>query len=61
MTLCKKTHDEDQLNVLALGLNFATAPKSIPKKDIIARTEEEASRIKNDKGQQLREKEMHQQ
>ena len=40
---------------LGLGFNFATAPKSIPKEDIMARTEEVASSMKHNEGQQLRE------
>ena len=37
-----------------MGLNFATAPRDIPKTDIIARTESFAKQMKED-GQLLRE------
>ena len=54
INLSRKTLSENQNKVLALGLNFATAPKEIPKKDIIARTESFAIYMKED-GQLLRE------
>ena len=46
---------EAQRDVLALGLNFATAPKRIPVEDIIARTEQTARRLNEKDGQTLRE------
>ena len=46
---------EPQHNVLALGLNFATAPKRAPVEDIIARTEQTANRLNEKDGQTLRE------
>ena len=46
---------ETQRDVLALGLNFATAPKRVPVEDIIARTEQTARRMNEKDGQTLRE------
>ena len=46
---------ESQRDVLALGLNFATAPKRVPVEDIIARTEQTARRLNEKDGQTLRE------
>ena len=40
--------------VLSLGLNFTIAPKTVPKEDIIARTEQIAGMMKEE-GQKLRE------
>ena len=46
---------EAQHDDLALGLNFATAPKRIPVEDIITRTEQTARRLNEEDGQTLRE------
>lgn len=45
---------EDEEKVLALGLNFAVAPKRIPFADIIAATESTARQLDPDKAKQLR-------
>ena len=45
---------EDEEKVLALGLNFAIAPKRIPFTDTIAATESTARQLNSDKAEQLR-------
>jgi len=40
VNLSQKNLTEDQVQVLGLGLNFATAPKEVPIKDILASVED---------------------
>ena len=53
VNLSIKELSENQKEVLSLGLNFATTPRKIPAKEIIARTEEFAKMMED--GQSLRE------
>ena len=48
-----------QCNVLALGLNFATAPKRVPVVDIIARTEQTTRGLNEKDDQTIREEVQH--
>ena len=54
VNLSSKPLSEDQTKLLSLGLNFALPPSTLPKEDIIARTEQIAGMMK-DQGQHLRE------
>ena len=52
VNLSSKPLSEDQMKLLSIGLNFALPPSTLPKQDIIARTEQIAGMMK-DQGQHL--------